>query len=296
MADFYIANEYWFAVFQLVMAMLGMGATLAPRDFKELMLEPKAVSYGTLIQLVLVPLVAYLTILVFGLAGGVAVGIAIIASVPGGSTSNIFTLFARGNIALSISITAITTMACLFTTPLILDLLVSAYMPAGFVLPKATIVLDIALTLLLPLAIGMLYRRLFLTTAQVFSQWCIRASIVGLVLIVLGASISGRLDLEAFAWGNVLLVILFGFLLLLLSWLVLRVLSLPTADATAVEMEVVVRNINLGLMLKAILFPAAVGQTDMVGDMALFVLLIYGGLQLAMAAALIAYRRRLAGP
>ena len=292
MGEFYIANEYWFSVFQLVTAMIGMGATLTLKDFRELLTEPKAVSSGTIIQLVMVPLVAYAFISLFGLAGGVAVGIALIAAVPGGSTSNIFTHFAYGNIALSVAITAVTTLACLFTTPVILDLLISGYMPADFVMPKAQIMKEIALTLLLPLAMGMLYLRFFPGTAEKFSKWCIRISLVGLLGIVVGAASSGRLDLPTFGYGNAVLIIVFILALAVFSWLVSwGVLKLSRRDAIAVDMEVVVRNINLGLMLKALLFPAVIGQKDPIGDMALLALLLYGGTMMFVAAGLISLRR-----
>ena len=100
--------------------MLGMGATLTGKDFRDVLLEPRAVSFGTGIQLLLVPLTAFLFIQFPGVGTGVAVGIALIAAIPGGTTSNIFTYLARGNFALSICITAVTTLACLVSTPLIL--------------------------------------------------------------------------------------------------------------------------------------------------------------------------------
>ena len=155
MSEIYIAYEYWFAAFQLVFAMLGMGATLTTDDFFKVMKSPKSVTIGTAMQLILVPLVAYLFISVAGVIGGVAVGLALVAAIPGGTTSNIFTYMAKGNSPLSISITAITTLACLATTPFILKLLIIEYLPADFAMPTAQIVTDIALTLLLPLVIGM---------------------------------------------------------------------------------------------------------------------------------------------
>lgn len=292
MGAFYIQNEYWFSVFQLVTAMVGMGATLTPKDFRELLLEPKAVASGTLIQLLVVPLVALAFISIFGLAGGVAVGFALIAAVPGGSTSNIFTHFAKGNIALSVAITAITTLACLFTTPLILELLINRYMPAGFVMPRVQIMQEIALTLLLPLGLGMLFLHYLPKYADAFSKWCVRISMVGLLMIVVGASLSGRLDLKAFGFDNLALIVVFILSLALISWFISwAILKLPLADATAVDMEVVVRNINLGLMLKALLFPAVLGKADPIGDTALLALLLYGGLQIFVAMALIAIRR-----
>ncbi|KZZ41552.1 hypothetical protein A3759_15310 [Thalassolituus sp. HI0120] len=292
MGEFYIANEYWFSVFQLVTAMVGMGATLTLKDFRELLLEPKAVASGTVIQMVMVPLMAFAVISAFGLAGGIAVGLALISSVPGGSTSNIFTHFAGGNIALSVAITAVTTLACLFSTPIVLDLLISGYMPGDFLMPKAQIMKEIALTLLMPLGIGMLVLQFLPKIAENFSKWCIRISLVGLLGIVVGAASSGRLDLKAFGFDNVALVVGFSLAITLASWLISSgILRLSKRDSIAVDMEVAVRNINLGLMLKAIIFPAVLGQKDPVGDTVLLALLLYGGVMLFMAGALITVHR-----
>lgn len=292
MGDFYLANEYWFAVFQLVTAMLGMGATLTPRDFREVLVEPKAATSGTAIQLLLVPLVALAFISAFGIAGGVAVGIALIAAIPGGTTSNIFTFFARGNVPLSITITAVTTLACLFTTPLILEFLITQYMPDDFTMPRAQIMTEIALTLLLPLVIGMLYLRFFPGTAASFSKWVVRASLFGILMIVVGSASSGRLDVAAFGLGNVALIAGLIVTLGLASWLMGKALRLRQADRTAIDIEVVVRNVNLGFMLKASLFPAVIGQPDPIGDMVLLTLLLYGTLQLLLAVGLIMRGRR----
>lgn len=77
-----------------------------------------------------------------------------------------------------------------------------------------------------------------------------------------------------------------------LGWLAPRLLALSRADSTAIEMEVVVRNVNLGLLIKASLFPAAVGAASALGDMVLFTILLYGSLQLLIAAVLITRYRR----
>ena len=272
--------------------MLGMGATLTGKDFRDVVMEPLAVTAGTLVQLVAVPLCAFLFLLALDVPEGVAVGIALVSAVPGGTTSNIFTFLARGNAALSISITGITTLACLVTTPLILSLLVRQYLPADFTMPTADIVREIALTLLLPLALGMLYLYMYPRTAALFSKWCIRGSLLGILLIVIGSASAGRLDAGAFGAGNILLVLVLAVVLAVIGYLVPLLLGLSRRDATAVEFEVIVRNINLGVLIKAALFPAAVAGTAQLGDMVLFTLLLYGALQLLISGPLIWLRRR----
>jgi bile acid:Na+ symporter, BASS family len=293
MGTLYVQYEYWFAAFQLVMAMLGMGATLTARDFRDVVREPKPVTLGLIVQILLVPLAAFIFLRALGVHGGVAVGIALIASIPGGTTSNIFTFFARGNSALSISITGLTTIACLVTTPLILAALISDSLPADFTMPAGKIVYEIGFTLLLPLALGMLYLYLYPRAAVSVSKWCIRASLLGIVLIVIGSISAGRLNLAVFGMNNVMLVVLFTLVLTVTGWIAPRLFRLARPDSTAIEFEVIVRNINLGVLLKASLFPAAAAATSDIGDAVLFTLLLYGALQLIVAPILIAlYRPR----
>lgn len=291
MFTFYLQYEYWFAAIQLTLAMVGMGATLTLRDFRDVLVEPKAVTSGLMIQLVAVPVLIFLLIKSLGVNPGVAVGFAIIAAVPGGTVSNIFTHFSFGNTALSISLTGITTLACLVTTPFILDLLIAPYMPDDFAMPTARVAIEIGVFLLIPLFIGMVVLHFLPDHAETFSKLCIRGSLLVILLIVLGSLGAGRLDFEAFGILNILLVTGLVFLLGLLSRPFCKVLSLSREDLTAIEMEVVVRNINLGLLIKASLFPVVVGQSDPVGDMVLFTLLVYGGLELA-AGGLIVWSHR----
>ena len=159
-------------------------------------------------QLLLIPLVAYLFVLTFGMTGGIAIGVALIAAIPGGTSSNVFTYLARGNIALSICITGVTTLLCLFSTPFLLDLTAGHLMPADFVMPTATIVTEIALTLLLPLLIGMLILNFAPKYAPLVAKFGIRGTLFFLLLIVIGSLSAGRLSLDAFGWTNVGLIVL----------------------------------------------------------------------------------------
>jgi len=289
MSNIYLTYEYWFAAFQLIFAMFGMGATLTIKDFENVVKTPRAVAFGTLIQLALIPLVAYVFIGTTGVTGGIAIGLVLVAAIPGGTTSNIFTFFAKGNVPLSISITAITTLGCLITTPLVLSLMATQYLPADFSMPTAQIIQEIALTLLLPLMVGMAVLRYLPNQASTISRWSIRLSLLGLLAIVVGSSSAGRFDLQAFGSNNLLLVLFFIVLLALISWLAGRVLRLRQPDYTAIEMEVIVRNVNLGVLITASIFPASAAND--IGDMMLFTILLYGALQM-LAAALLIYIRR----
>jgi len=199
---------------------------------------------------------------------------------------------ARGNIPLSISITSLTSLACLATTPLILSLLITDFLPENFSMPTQQIVSDITFTLLLPLLLGILILRHLPKHAPWISQWSIRLSLFGIALIVIGSGMAGRIDIGAFGFNNLLVIAGFIFTLCIASKIASRLLTLSKADSTAIEMEVVVRNVNLAVLIKASMFPAIAGSKDPLGDTVLFTILAYGALQLLLAAFLITLRRR----
>lgn len=292
MGELYIQYEYSVAAFQLICAMVGMGATLTVNDFKDVLREPKAVFTGTLVQFLVPPLLAYGFITFLNMHIGVAIGLALIAAIPGGTTSNVFTLFAKGNVPLSISITGVTTLSCLLFTPFVLGVLIIDYLPGDFVMPTGKIISDIILTLLLPLCLGMLIHRFFPSISGTLSKWFIRASLVGILLIVVGSASAGRLDLATFGQENLIIVLGFIIALWVVTSLVTRILDFSKADSSAIEIEVVVRNINLAVLIKASLFPAAQSVNQSLGDMVLFSALLFGAVQMLIAAIIIAMRRK----
>ena len=289
MFSFYLAHEYWFAAAQLSLAMLGMGATLTLKDFKGIIKTPRAFTIGMGMQLLLVPLVAVLFISFFDAAIGVLIGLALLAAIPGGTVSNIFTYLAKGNIVLSIAITAITTIACLVTTPIVLNLLISQHMPADFVMPVGRIAFEICIFLLIPLVIGMaLYAKLPKHAVKI-SKFGIYGSIFVILLIVIGSAGAGRLDLSAFGTSNILIILAFALALVVLSVFVPKLIGLPPKDGAAIQIEITVRNTNLGLLLNASLFP--VGHA--LGGTVLLTLLLYGAVMLLLGGGLIIYNRHM---
>ena len=108
-----------------------------------------------------------------------------------------------------------------------------------------------------------------------------------IVLIVIGASGAGRIDMDKFNGPDLAALAALAVSFCLISWWAPRLLGLNRPDSTAINIEVTMRNGNLGLLIKASLFPAVVGVADPVGDMVLFTVLLYGGLAIPLSAALI---------
>ena len=147
MFDWYPHYEYHLARAQLVLFTLGMGMTLSLADFVEIARRPRSFFSGLIGQLLVVPFIAVLINWLFQLQPGIAVGMILVAAMPGGALAKFFTYFGRGNMALSISLTGVTTLLTLVTVPLMLQLLATQHIPPGFTMPVTDIVIDVAVCL-----------------------------------------------------------------------------------------------------------------------------------------------------
>jgi BASS family bile acid:Na+ symporter len=276
---------------QLALAMLGMGAVLSPRDFVGVVRAPRALAIGLAVQLVAVPLLASLAGVLLPVPSGIAAGLVLVAAVPGGTMSNVFTYLGRGNIALSISLTAFTTVGSLAATPALLQLFVGAHLPADFEMPTGRIALEIGAILLAPLAAGMLVGARFAAYREGFSRWCIRASLAAILVMVVGAGGSGRLDPSSYGALAPVAIVGLAFVFQQAAYAACRLGGLPMRDRLAIAIEATVRNTNLAILVKASLFPAT-ATPDPIGDGMFFVALLYGGGALLVAALPVALGRR----
>tara|TARA_B100000242_G_scaffold292038_1_gene266571 strand:- start:382 stop:1230 length:849 start_codon:yes stop_codon:yes gene_type:complete len=144
----------------LALIMLGLGLGLTIYDFKRVIINPKDFSVGIVCQLILLPIVAYIIILIIRLPIEIALGLMIIAAAPGGVTSNVLTKFANGDVALSISLTAIGSLISIISVPFIVfksaDLLGVTEMSKEITMTG--IAIKMALVVTIPVIIGMIIR------------------------------------------------------------------------------------------------------------------------------------------
>ncbi|PMG28469.1 bile acid:sodium symporter [Shewanella sp. 10N.286.52.C2] len=145
----------------IFLIMMGMGLSLIPKDFKRVVKYPKAVSIGLVNQLILLPLIGFVLASVMPLEPEYAVGVMLLVLCPGGTTSNMFTHLAKGDVALSVSMTAIASIITVFTIPVILNLSLEHFMGKGteFSLPIITTMISLMKLTILPIGIGMLIKR-----------------------------------------------------------------------------------------------------------------------------------------
>jgi BASS family bile acid:Na+ symporter len=274
--------------------MLGMGALLAPRDFVLEIRSPKGLIVGLCFQWLVVPVIALMLGRILPVPSGIALGLILIAAVPGGTLSNILTYLGRGNIALSISLTAITTVAALVTTPLLLQLMISGYLPDDFHMPTVRIARDIFVTLIVPLAMGMwMHASVSPVRSGQFSTWVIRLSLLLIVLMAIGAGGSGRLDPAAYGVMGIVALVIFAVVIKIISLGVIKAFRLHGRDGLAIVIEAMFRNMSLAVAIKAIVFPTQTAVADPVGDAVFFTVLLYGGVSLGMSLIPVFYHKYL---
>lgn len=282
MGDLYVEHEYWITFVQLAMAMLAMGATLHVRDFKAVVALPRSFLTGLVAQLVVIPLVAFALLRSLELDPGVAIGLAILAAVPGGTVSNVFTYAGKGDVPLSIALTAVTSLTCVVTVPVVLDWLVGPYVPPSFSLPRGRIALEIVATLLVPLAMGMAVLRRWPGRAERLSRSALILTTVLIGVIVVGSALAGRLDAQAMGATNLAVVAGFALIFAGVGIATSSAARRPRPDLTAITIETTVRNTNLGLLVRTSVFGTTAAVGDPVADLALFTLLAYAGISIAL--------------
>ena len=173
----------------LALIMLGLGLGLSSRDFLRVINNPKDFTVGIICQLILLPIVAYILLLILRLPIELALGLMIIAAAPGGVTSNVLTKFANGDVALSISLTAIGSLISIFSVPFIV--FTSAKLlgvnDLSSDITMTGIALKMALVVTVPVILGMIIRRF--AENFISSHINIVNRITGILFIVVFAAI-----------------------------------------------------------------------------------------------------------
>lgn len=233
--------------------MLGMGMTMQLDDFKAVLQTPKAVCVGVVAQFVVMPLLAYLLCLVFQLPAELAVGVILVGCCPGGTASNVITYMAKGNTALSVACTAVSTLLAPVLTPFIFYLLASQWIDIN----AWSMLSSILQVVLLPIILGLVLRSLFKQQAQQYLQVMPLISVLAIVLIV--AAIIGGSKAQILHSGLLIFVVvaLHNALGYVLGFWSSRFLHLAYADSKAVAIEVGMQNSGLGVALAAVHFATA---------------------------------------
>lgn len=271
----------------LMIIMAGMGLTLTVADFRRVFVFPRAMLVGTAAQILLIPLLAFALVELLGPEPAIAVGLVIIAACPGGTTSNVFTFLAGGNVALSIVLTVIASLITIFTIPLFanlaLDLYANVDAEAPVQLPVLDTIVQLSVIIIVPVALGMFVRARF----EELAAWGERfVSVFGLVVLAVIIAVvvfqtrDQMLTLLAQAGPSAVALNLGG---IALGFLSSYIGGISHRDGLTIAIEVGIKNGTIGLMVTLTLL----GDAEMAIPSA-----VYGVLMFAFGGLLAVYGRR----
>jgi BASS family bile acid:Na+ symporter len=235
----------------LAFIMASMGLSLQLRDFRAVFVKPSALMLGLLFQVILLPASAFALLILWPLPPVMAVGIMILAACPGGITSNLLTHFARGDTALSISLTAISSIAGVVSVPLVVNLALIYFMgEAQFHdLPVWKMMAGVFLVSTLPVILGMALHHWRPNTAHALARFSAPASTVIFILIVIGA-FANQWDvmIDNLEVIGPLIIALNGGIMSL-SYLVARIAGFQRRQVIAISIESGLQNGALGIFV-----------------------------------------------
>ena len=250
-------------VFMFFFVMLGMGLTLTIKDFVRVFKQPKSIIIGLILQWILMPLLALGMAYALGFYHSfpfIYAGLVLICACPGGVTSNLMTYYAKGDLALSVSLTSISTVLALFFTPLILTLFCSNIPDIN--VPAGLIVQTIIGLVLVPLIIGMSIRNKWPSIAKKATPFFSALGVFAL-LMVIGVGIFTNAekfaDTERYSLLFYIMVVFLSILGMYLALGVSKLLKLANVQARAISMEVGLRNSTLAVTITLLI-------QDLMGD------------------------------
>ncbi len=263
------SDNLWVVNLTLCLVMFGVALDIKISDFTNLLKSPKAVIIGIISQFILIPLVTYLLIITINPMPSIALGMMMVAACPGGNISNFMTKLARGNTALSVSLTAFASLAALIMTPLNFAIWGNLYAPTSEILKTVEVAPTevakfVLLILGIPLIIGMLIKHYYSEIASKISKKLKPISILIFLAFIVGAFLNNLDIFLNYIHYVFFLVILHNGLLFLTGFYFARINKLSKQDQKTLSIETGIQNSGLGLLLVFSFF-------DGLGGMALLV-------------------------
>lgn len=239
----------------LIIIMFGMGLSLVTDDFKRVFTAPKAILTGLVNQLIMLPAIGFLLIYLFPLQPEIAIGVIILAACPGGPTSNLITHLAKGDLALSVSLTAISSFVTLLTIPFVINLGLKTVLgqQTDIQLDVAQTIAQVFIIVVLPVMLGMFIRAKKSAFAERMERPVRAASAVVFVLVLAGVILKERAHIVDYflqaGWVSLTLNVATMALGMLSAFL----LKLSFRQAVSISIETGIQNGTLAITIATVL-------------------------------------------
>ena len=264
-----------------IMFVLGLGLTGS--DFLRVVKRPRDFFVGAFSQIILLPIIAFILVKIWPIAPELAIGVMIIAAAPGGVTSNLLTSFARGDVALSISLTAIISLLCVITIPFIVLTSVGLLSDSNITQDISLLGMsrDMFLIVTVPVILGMLLRRYASGFAQKFESIAKKISIILFVLVLLGAIAAERENVISYFAQAGLITLILNVVMMIVAYYVAQLLASGKEQKRCITIECGLQNGTLAIFVATSIFgggmyviPAATYSLIMFATSLIFVFIV----------------------
>ena len=267
----------------LAFIMFALGLGLTGNDFLRVIRQPRDFFVGTFSQIILLPIIAFILVKLWPISPELAIGVMIIAAAPGGVTSNILTSFAKGDVALSISLTAIISLLSVITVPFII-------LTSIMLIDNSALDLDISLTnmaismfliVTVPVIIGMIFRKFASNVAIKFEPIAKKISAVLFVIVLLGAILAEKDNVVSYFAQAGLITLVLNVVMMIVAYYIAQLLASGTEQKKCITIECGLQNGTLAIFVATSIFgggmyviPAATYSLIMFGTSLIFVYLV----------------------
>ena len=237
-----------------IMFALGLGLTGA--DFLRVIKQPKDFFVGAISQIVLLPVIAFILVSIWPISPELAIGVMIIAAAPGGVTSNILTSFAKGDVALSVSLTAIISLLCVVTVPFII---VTSLVLLGLDntiqnISLTSMAVSMFLIVTVPVIIGMIFRKFASNVALKFEPIAKKISMVLFVIVLLGAILAEKDNIVSYFADAGLITLVLNIVMMIFAFYVAQFLGTGNSQKKCIAIECGLQNGTLAIFVGTTLF------------------------------------------
>jgi len=244
----------------LAFIMFSLGLALTISDFSRVIKQPKDFFIGAISQIIILPIVALLLVLIWPISPELAVGVMLIAAAPGGATSNIITSFAKGDVALSVSLTAIISLLCVITIPIIV--LISLKLLMGASLSTTISITDIAIKMFIivtiPVLLGMTCRKLITNFSISFEPLAKKISAFLFIIVLIGAVISEKDNIITYFSQAGLITLILNLLMMIIAFYIAKTFGSGEAQQKSITIECGLQNGTLAIVVASTVFGGGV--------------------------------------
>ena len=240
----------------LAFIMFSLGIGLSLENFKRVIVQPKDFIIGAISQVVILPIVALILIFLFPIPTELKIGLILLAAAPGGVTTNVITKFAKGDVALSISLTAVISLLCFITIPFIFSLtypiITGQNLPFDYSI--GSIIVQIFLITTVPVILGMIFKAIFPSFFSRTENFIVKSSFI-LFVFVLFMAIYQELPniLEYFAASGLITLIL-NITILIVAYFLCNIFSVNAPQKKTILIETGLQNGTLALVVTSLIF------------------------------------------